>query len=79
MNYETWREPGKTGRTYYIFFGLKDTKELEAAAKIIATERKIAVKKIGFSTAWIKGDDLYLGNGPVVGAKKAIAFYRRGK
>ena len=44
MNYETWREPGKTGRTYYIFFGLKDTKELEAAAKIIATERKIAVK-----------------------------------
>lgn len=79
MNYETWREPGKTGRTYYVFFGLKTTQQLVEAAETVARVRKISTSKVSAETAWIKGNDLYLGKGPVVGAKKAMAFYRRGK
>lgn len=79
MNYETWREPGAKGKTYLIFFGLKNTKEIEEAVKTFAREHKTAVKNVGFCTAWVKGEDLYLGNGPVVGAKKAIAVYREVK
>ena len=79
MKYETWREPGKTGRAYYVFFGLKNTKEIEEAARLVASDRKISIKHISSVFAWIKGTDLYIGNGPVVGAKKAIAFYRRVK
>lgn len=79
MNYETWREPGAKGKTYLIFFGLKDTEEIVEAIKTFAREHKTAVKNVGCCFAWVKGEDLYLGNGPVVGARKAIAVYREVK
>ena len=79
MNHEVWREPGKTGRTYYVFFGLKTTKELDEAVKTFAREHKTSIKNVRYSTAWIKGENLYLGRGPVVGARKAIAVYREVK
>ena len=77
MNYEEWNEPGKTGRRYYIFYGLKSTKELAEAVGIIARDKKIGAAKLEFKTAWIKGEDLYIGKGPVVGAKKAVAIFRK--
>lgn len=78
MKYETWKEPGAKGKAYYIFYGLKTTKDIEAAVKLIAKERKIALADVKFSTAWVKGQDLYLGKDQIVGAKKAIAIFRKG-
>ena len=78
MKYDEWKEPGKTGKAYYIFWGLKSVKQVAEAVGIIAREKKIGADKLEFSTAWIKGEDLYIGKGPVVGAKKAVAIFRKG-
>ena len=69
---------GARKSTVLIFWGLKSVKQVAEAVGIIAREKKIGADKLEFSTAWIKGEDLYIGKGPVVGAKKAVAIFRKG-
>ena len=58
MNYEVWREPGKTGKTYFVF----DAKVKAAdAIRETARVRKMAAGRLAAYIGYVKGGkDLYI-------------------
>ena len=58
MNYEVWREPGKTGKTYFVFDAKVKT---EDAIYETAKARKMAAGRLAAYVGYVKGGkDLYI-------------------
>lgn len=79
LNYEVWKEPGKCGRTYYVFEAGTDHKE---AVKKTAQDRHLPTSRLEAYYGFIKGDkELTISDDPkyrVVTAKKAVVVTGKG-
>ena len=76
MDFEVWKEPGKTGRTYHVFYGLKTSDEIYKALKETAKDRKCSTLPLYAHTGYVvKGKELWI-DGYKKGARNAIVVTR---
>lgn len=77
MDFEVWKEAGKTGQIYHVFYGLRTSDEVHEAVKIVASERKVAkLNLLVHQACVVNGKELWI-DGYKKGAKRAIAITRR--